>query len=228
MKLLALAITATALRPRSTRLRAKRSEDDIGKQAKGFYIRPSAAIERGGGFFIPGLEGAKLRIALGGGLLVLSGLSIAASGDAPLAVRVSECVAAFASAGVVLPYVLPATEAEDELSAYRGGAPVVAEGAPADAAWACGAVRAAFPDAAFVALVDGEGRVLCAERTPPSATFGRISGPTVRRRDAPELFDALGGADRAAAVASNDLVWLVASDELRDDDRAWVAALLES
>ena len=85
MKLLALAITANALRPLSTRLHAKRSEDDIGKQAKGFYIRPSAAIERGGGFFIPGLEGAKLRIALGGGLLVLSGLSIAASGDAPLA-----------------------------------------------------------------------------------------------------------------------------------------------
>ena len=58
MKLLALAVAATALRPRSTRLRAKRSEDDIGKQAKGFYIRPSAAIERGGGFFVPGLEGA--------------------------------------------------------------------------------------------------------------------------------------------------------------------------
>ena len=116
MKLLALAVAATALRPRGTRLRAKRSEDDIGKQAKGFYIRPSAAIERGGGFFIPGLEGAKLRIALGGGLLVLSGLSIAASGDAPLAVRVSECVAAFASAGVVLPYVclLYTSDAADE------------------------------------------------------------------------------------------------------------------
>ena len=116
----------------------------------------------------------------------------------------------------------------DRLSAYRGGAPVVAEGAPADAAWACGAVRAAFPDAAFVALVDGEGRVLCAERTPPSAPFGRIAGDMVRRRDAPALFDALGGGDRAAAVVSNDMVWLVASDELRDDDRAWVAALLES
>ena len=50
----------------------------------------------------------------------------------------------------------------------------------------------------------------------------------MRRRDAPALFDALGGGDRAAAVVSNDLVWLVASDELRDDDRAWVAALLES
>ena len=92
-----------------------------------------------------------------------------------------------------------------------------------------GAVRAAFPDAAFVALVDGEGRVLCAERTPPSAPFGRLpAAATVRRRDAPDLFDALGGGDRAEAVVSNDLVWLVASDELRDDDRAWVAALLES
>ena len=121
MKLVTLAVVANALRVPlrpPTRLQAK-NEDDIGKQAKGFYIRPSAAIERGGGFFIPGLEGAKLRIALGGGLLVLSGLSIAASGDAPLAVRVSECVAAFASAGVVLPYVLPSTETEDELAAYR-------------------------------------------------------------------------------------------------------------
>ena len=97
-----------------------------------------------------------------------------------------------------------------------------------DAAWACGAVRAAFPDAAFVALVDSDGRVLCAERTPPAAPFGRIAGDLVRRRDAPALFDALGGGDRAAAVVSNDMVWLVASDELRDDDRAWVAALLES
>ena len=30
-------------------------------ERKGFYVRPSAAIEKGGGFFIPGLEGWKLR-----------------------------------------------------------------------------------------------------------------------------------------------------------------------
>jgi hypothetical protein len=32
---------------------------------KGIYIRPSAAIERGSGFFIPGLEGYKVRILVG-------------------------------------------------------------------------------------------------------------------------------------------------------------------
>jgi hypothetical protein len=230
MKLLVLAAAAGALRPprrTTTRLRAT-NEDDIGKQAKGFYIRPSAAIERGGGFFIPGLEGAKLRIALGGGLLALSGLSIASSGDAPLAVRLSECIAAFAAAGIVVPYVLPEVGTEEDVRTYRGGAPVVVGGAPADAAWACGAIRSAFPDAAFVALLDPTGRVLCAERTSPATAFGQMTAPTVRRRDAPALFDLLGEADGAAAVPSNDMVWLVASEELRDDDRAWVAALLGS
>ena len=33
-------------------------------EKRGFYIRPSAALERGGGFFIPGLEGSKLRFAI--------------------------------------------------------------------------------------------------------------------------------------------------------------------
>ena len=36
MRLVALAVAATALRPLRARLRAKGSEDDIGKQAKGF------------------------------------------------------------------------------------------------------------------------------------------------------------------------------------------------
>ena len=58
-------------RPAVGRLGASKDEEAIGKQAKGFYIRPSAAIERGGGFFVPGLEGTKLRVALGGGLVGL-------------------------------------------------------------------------------------------------------------------------------------------------------------
>jgi hypothetical protein len=35
------------------------------KSTAGIYIRPSAAIERGSGFFIPGLEGYKVRILVG-------------------------------------------------------------------------------------------------------------------------------------------------------------------
>jgi hypothetical protein len=41
----------------------------LGKK-QGVYTRPSAAIERGSGFFIPGLEGPKIRIAVG--LLLLT------------------------------------------------------------------------------------------------------------------------------------------------------------
>ena len=33
-----------------------------GKSMKGYYVRPSRAIEKGGGFFVPGLEGDRYRI----------------------------------------------------------------------------------------------------------------------------------------------------------------------
>mmetsp|Transcript_381 Transcript_381/g.817 ORF Transcript_381/g.817 Transcript_381/m.817 type:complete len:304 (+) Transcript_381:56-967(+) len=41
--------------------------DDTSKSARsrGIYSRPSAAIERGSGFFIPGLEGSKIRFLFG-------------------------------------------------------------------------------------------------------------------------------------------------------------------
>jgi len=48
----------------------------IGKK-EGVYVRPSAAIERGSGFFIPGLEGAKVRVAVGVLLLVVNALVFA-------------------------------------------------------------------------------------------------------------------------------------------------------
>ncbi|EKX49473.1 hypothetical protein GUITHDRAFT_136133 [Guillardia theta CCMP2712] len=31
---------------------------------KGFYVRPSKALEKGGGFYVPGLEGYKLKLAV--------------------------------------------------------------------------------------------------------------------------------------------------------------------
>jgi hypothetical protein len=43
----------------------------LGRQ-QGVYVRPSAAIERGSGFFIPGLEGPKVRLLFGSLLLGLT------------------------------------------------------------------------------------------------------------------------------------------------------------
>lgn len=41
-------------------------------KAKGVYVRPSGAIERGSGFFVPGLEGPKVRVLFG---IILLGLT---------------------------------------------------------------------------------------------------------------------------------------------------------
>ena len=42
------------------------------KQGKGIYSRPSAAIEKGSGFFIPGLEGPRVRLVFGLVILALT------------------------------------------------------------------------------------------------------------------------------------------------------------
>jgi len=42
------------------------------KKTKGVYSRPSAAIERGSGFYIPGLEGSRVRLLFGGTVLLLT------------------------------------------------------------------------------------------------------------------------------------------------------------
>lgn len=44
-------------------------------KTKGVYSRPSAAIERGSGFYIPGLEGSRVRLLFGGIVLLLTYLN---------------------------------------------------------------------------------------------------------------------------------------------------------
>ncbi|KAK7235243.1 hypothetical protein SO694_00144064 [Aureococcus anophagefferens] len=193
-------------RPAVGRLGASKDEEAIGKQAKGFYIRPSAAIERGGGFFVPGLEGTKLRVALGGGLVGLVALSVALGGDA-----------APSSSG--------------------GGRRRRAGRRSVGAA----AVRAAIPEATFVALLDartgavllldGGSRDLDADASPVPAAG------VATRREAGKLFAALGGdadASKAAFVVpalDATRTWIIGAgdaDLLRDDDRAWVSRLLRA
>jgi hypothetical protein len=47
----------------------------LAKDNKGVYSRPSAAIERGSGFFIPGLEGPRVRLVFGVIVLLLTVLN---------------------------------------------------------------------------------------------------------------------------------------------------------
>jgi hypothetical protein len=54
------------------------SRKRVGKK-EGVYARPSAAIERGSGFFVPGLEGAKVRLL--GGVVLLALVPVVSSGN---------------------------------------------------------------------------------------------------------------------------------------------------
>lgn len=79
---------------------------------KGYYTRPSAAFEQGGGFYVPGLEGAKLRLVaacvLSGGLLLNRLLS---PGEAATSQLGSE---ALGTLGITLLFAQVATQAKQE------------------------------------------------------------------------------------------------------------------
>ena len=45
------------------------------KKAQGVYVRPSGAIEKGSGFFVPGLEGPKVRLVIGVVLLTATAVN---------------------------------------------------------------------------------------------------------------------------------------------------------
>jgi hypothetical protein len=61
--------------PTTVLLFAEGDRNSNNNKAKGVYVRPSGAIERGSGFFVPGLEGPRVRLLFGGVLLLLTGLN---------------------------------------------------------------------------------------------------------------------------------------------------------
>lgn len=61
---------AKAVHQKTNKLYAEKTS-----KTKGVYARPSAAIERGSGFFIPGLEGPRVRLVFGLIIMVLTTLN---------------------------------------------------------------------------------------------------------------------------------------------------------
>ena len=57
----------------TTRLYSNNNNSNNTNKPSGVYVRPSAAVERGSGFFVPGLEGPKVRLFVGTLLLVATG-----------------------------------------------------------------------------------------------------------------------------------------------------------
>lgn len=71
-------------------------------ERRGFYMRPSAAIEKGGGFFIPGLEGERLRVFVSLAVLGLLALNRFPGYDAAVSQLVSESIGALAATALLI------------------------------------------------------------------------------------------------------------------------------
>ena len=105
-------------------------------KAKGVYARPSAAIERGSGFYVPGLEGPKVRLAVGAALTSLAGADLALFGGGgaggsnnSAGNAFSEGLALALGAFVLLQGAIEyAREARKEGAAAAGGVGLVVEG----------------------------------------------------------------------------------------------------
>lgn len=192
---------------------ATSDDKEIGKQAKGFYRRPSAAIERGGGFFIPGLEGDRVRIAGGAGLLVLVALNHPSTFT--LSIGLSEALAIAGALALVLPYVLPQQEVQEE-AVDKKRKLVIASGENSDELrWAASSIFQ-LTNAASVALARRKSVVLL-ETT---ADLCEIPDRDLEDKEIDRLLYPCDRVVRAQSVHQPDLVWHIGLRSRSGEDEA--------
>mmetsp|Transcript_50926 Transcript_50926/g.161016 ORF Transcript_50926/g.161016 Transcript_50926/m.161016 type:complete len:344 (+) Transcript_50926:24-1055(+) len=84
-------------------------------KSDGFYVRPSAAVEKGGAFFVPGLEGFRLKLLAASVLgLALVANRLASPGEPASSQLVSEALGAAACAQLLLQVAAEAQAGRDE------------------------------------------------------------------------------------------------------------------
>lgn len=89
------------LKSQSSSLLMSTESDMEGKRGmKGYYRRPSRAIEKGGGFFVPGLEGEKIRVVSAAAIILMIASNRAGVQDATVSQITSEII------GIVMALIL--------------------------------------------------------------------------------------------------------------------------
>jgi hypothetical protein len=113
-----------------------------GRGTKGLYVRPSKALEVGGGFYVPGLEGYRLRLAIVGLIVTLLTLNrLLLPGYEPLPNQVvSETITALTATFVLVQALFDAAFKGGAAAEDDDGATPAVEAAPAAGAVAAGSV----------------------------------------------------------------------------------------
>ena len=116
-------------RTHSTNLFATNNEKPKSARERGIYSRPSAAIERGSGFFIPGLEGPRIRLLFGMTVLIADGANhlVAESQVGDYGQVVAEVLAAGYGAFLLLQGLIESGVGDNRGVATKGGEDLIVE-----------------------------------------------------------------------------------------------------
>ncbi|KAJ8904952.1 hypothetical protein NDN08_001465 [Rhodosorus marinus] len=102
---------------------ARDGRKNPGAVKQGFYKRPSKAIEKGGGFYVPGLRGWRLRASVGSLLIaLLTANHISAGQNLPRDFIISELIAGLSATGVIASAAYTAWSEADEEAAIKAAA----------------------------------------------------------------------------------------------------------
>ena len=223
-------------------------------ERKGFYVRPSLAIEKGGGFFIPGLEGSRLRVAISCLVLLLLGLNRFPGYDASAPQVRSELIAGAAAILLLVQSLSQANSGKakertiDSAVSSPARVSYLAPDSSVESLWAANALldltRASSAilleqreKSYFVSAAVGnyEDNPQFGEKTidlPASALASTESIVTRGRLEFAQVFDLTPDPTRAALIKpilSSALVWVVSSRDGYDlstkDQRDWVTAI---
>uniref|UniRef100_A0A0G4FI24 Uncharacterized protein n=1 Tax=Chromera velia CCMP2878 TaxID=1169474 RepID=A0A0G4FI24_9ALVE len=146
------------------------------RNMRGFLVRPAAAVEQGGGFFIPGLEGWRLNVAFPLGIFLLATVNHVTSLDYPDGQLISEAVVSLAGLALILQGLAVREEEErerqrlDDMSVTQrvlfspmeeGDSPSLSDSVKDrdKLEWAADALTSIYPGVA-VTFLEGDGRLL--------------------------------------------------------------------
>ena len=141
-------------------------------ERKGYYVRPSKAVEEGGGFFIPGLEGEKIRLVSGFSLLAFQAYNQVQSTESTPALAVTQIIGTLSALYIFIKGALDWLKVSDRSSDSKEAFLATLQSTPSDVSLddTLAGVSVAVPQTVYLLVLNNEGRVLLEKGLLNSAT----------------------------------------------------------
>ena len=131
-------------------------------ERKGYYVRPSKAVEEGGGFFIPGLEGEKIRLVSGFSLLAFQAYNQVQSTESTPALAVTQIIGTLSALYIFIKGALDWLKVSDRSTDSKEVFLATLQSTPSDVSLddTLAGVSVAVPQTVYLLVLNNEGRIL--------------------------------------------------------------------